>query len=411
MPSWVKWIASVLALVVIGPWLIWWLFFSHTPDPTAGRRECPHTWRFKEGRAVVSSSRPTASAITNIPEFHDCQRFIVTDKRTGRAVYDSLYAIFASPVLDTLDEVLDSLDHQDGPGKWAFPAAEIYTEGGSYPALGIKTTFSCLFLFRDTDWRAILAPEPDSEPDCDTPKETKTVSGTQLEVRRQAYPGFNDRDYPPVARWDWDSGASIQYIGVKCGVGWCEVGKKGFTSSPTYDAPAGLANEIRRTRIIKGWYDEQMLATVSSGAVTPTPVRGTIIPDPRLGEWTSKTDFGTWKHVASVAVDGPPGTYKPKFNFDQASPTSDHLNELYFCYGSRLKCLGVAYFLWPISPVCGGGDRYYEKVVAVDGSKKFKCVTYFDASEIRIPGTARWRWLASDETTWKRCPEGCCETH
>ena len=143
MPNWVKWIASVLVLVVIGPWLIWWLFFSHAPDPTAGRRECPHTWRFDEKYAVASKSRPTSSAITNIPEFHDCQRFIVTDRRTGRAVYDSLYAIFASPVLDTLDEVLDSLDAQFGPGVWAFPAAEIYTEGGVYPALGIKTAFSC----------------------------------------------------------------------------------------------------------------------------------------------------------------------------------------------------------------------------------------------------------------------------
>ena len=122
---------------------------------------------------------------------------------------------------------------------------------------------------------------------------------------------------------------------------------KGVTSSPTYDAPEGLSKEIRRTRIIKGWYDEQLLATVSSGKVEPTTVRGTITPDPRLGEWTSNTDFKTWKHVASVAVDGAPGnTNKNSISIRCLQPALTRTS-CTSCYGSRLKCLGIAYFLFP----------------------------------------------------------------
>jgi hypothetical protein len=41
----------------------------------------------------------------------------------------------------------------------------------------------------------------------------------------------------------------------------------------------------------------------------------------------------------------------------------------------------------------------------------YRCVTRRDhkAEVSFIPATARWRWLALDETTWTLCDVGCCE--
>jgi hypothetical protein len=38
----------------------------------------------------------------------------------------------------------------------------------------------------------------------------------------------DDKDIPPVARWDYDTANHQQYIGLRCGGEWCEVGHSGF---------------------------------------------------------------------------------------------------------------------------------------------------------------------------------------
>jgi len=226
--------------------------------------------------------------ITNIPEFHDCQRFMI-DGRT----YDSVYAIFARFRLDTvtfpsrvqcyrevpagpvrvdstsglrvartgialLDTTGRGLVDADGrvrvdstgtsllnpdssvrgeivhcrevPGlvltRIGIPVALIRTWGGRYRPLGIDLTFNCLYLSHQLPlgWSAKMVPVR-GEGDC-LPREVNldTLRGTVLTVFPRVGLGFRDDDFPPVARWDRDPRHGLYYVGVRCGGAWCEVG-------------------------------------------------------------------------------------------------------------------------------------------------------------------------------------------
>jgi hypothetical protein len=164
-------VALLLAVVLCSPWLVGWLDPPNYPD----RRECPHDWDFKRKQ---EGSGPASDPTARIPEFNDCQRFIVV--RRDSLVYDSLFAIFASPSLSLLPNLKDYE---------RLGAAEIYAEG-TYAPLGITTTFSCLYLGRDP-WQAILVPEDEDNPRCLGVVDSSTVHGTILQVRRNTF-----RDFP-----------------------------------------------------------------------------------------------------------------------------------------------------------------------------------------------------------------------
>ena len=118
------------------------------------RPECPHDWddyfrpervrkvKVSEGTPIVTSvlrpSRQFAAAatvlartylisgdITNIPEFHDCQR-LIAGNAAGFRGFVELAAVFAR-------EKTDSVVAVPGP----FVVAEVFSEG-SYPSLGIQ---------------------------------------------------------------------------------------------------------------------------------------------------------------------------------------------------------------------------------------------------------------------------------
>ena len=400
-------VLSAAPLVVLAILPLIDLRVSEPQDPTLNRRECPHEWKLRR-----TGSGPATSPIANIPEFHDCQRFIV--RKDGTLKYDSLYAIFADPQLDSLDRRLNTLDSlAQKRGDNALAAAEIYTGHGQYSPLGIKTDYSCLYLFHHYDanpgWRAILVSESTPNFRCGGEVNPGALSGKELAVRFTTFPGvFKDEDYPPVARWDWDSVNLKQYIGIKCGSAWCEIGESGFVSSEAYSADHSLPREFRRTRMIKGWYDEQWLATVAEGTVQPTRIKGTIFPDENLGKYDNMAGFSSKPPVAQIAIGGPATDYKNKFNLDPAPVGGTHLNTMTMCQGSKFSCLGWPFWQWPKN--CKTG--WYATIVALDGSKRHKCVTRWPApAGIHVWATARWRWLANDETTWKRCAEGCCEVH
>lgn len=95
----------------------------HTPAPTLIERpECPTTWGptipWLDQRQTVSERRlppggiPGAGPITNIPEFHDCQRFLSADG----VRFDSLFAIFSFYRQDSIVGALgwDSLTWTSG---------------------------------------------------------------------------------------------------------------------------------------------------------------------------------------------------------------------------------------------------------------------------------------------------------
>ncbi len=71
------------------------------------RRECPKGWVFPKGQsqpgelAVPAGQLSVPREIQNVPEFHDCQRFLVEDG--GRLVYGERFAIFAARDLSWTD--------------------------------------------------------------------------------------------------------------------------------------------------------------------------------------------------------------------------------------------------------------------------------------------------------------------
>lgn len=409
--------ATVLAAVAMG---------CQPPDEesapmqqVADRPECPHDWDWEElsdpqRRLEVEGEVLSVPAeIQNVPEFHDCQRFLVLDPATNALRYDSLFAIFAWNNLPQLSGMLGELAEDGSPD--AVAAAEIYAEN-DYDTLGIEDGFNCLYLWKDgNDWHAKMVAYGTNEQDCTAPVDPDQLAGESLVVQpRPQGPFTNPVHYPPVARWGWDATNQIQYVEIACFPRWCEVGPEGFEASdPRVDFSDPTASlQERRVFEIKGWYDEQRLATLSftSGLPVPTDLVGTFIPDPALGD-LSASDFpeGTWVPAARVALSGTNSAalaaYKAKFNLDPTTP--GQLNEIQLCRGTQDECAvsgNVA------SGTCPGSVQpWWARVVAVDGSELYKCVTRRVPGSVNVPGTARWRWLADDEGGWMRCINGCCE--
>lgn len=397
--------AGASALMLVAGVLAW--ACSRTPQVEA-RPECP-------GEDSLHVAVPLSGPITGIPEFHDCQRFIVV--RGSDTVYDSLYAIFAAFHLESLP---DHFGKSPSQPQIALPAATVYSYGGTYPSLGIRAGFSCLYLWNPPSWRAKMVPS--SSGDCRPPVNPATVNGTVLEVRVASNPQYGAADYPPVARWDWDARRSKQYIGIMCGAAWCEIGDGGFVPSQVFgkllpadptlvQQPTSL--EINRVSKIKGWYDAQLLAVVGpNGRLRPSGVWATFVPHPALDRTDNLANFGnSWVHIGTVVLSGDLPSYKSKLNFvfDPAQPQSA---KIYFCHGA------------PVSPGQSGGcemasaslpsctpqpDPWWAKIVSKTGTV-YRCIIRREhpTASAHIPGTVRWRWVLDDEGTWGRCTGGCC---
>lgn len=421
--------------------------------PASDRPECPHHWDFT--RIKVTTSQRGEAALktlggnpgelsaprhnTNVPEFHDCQRLV---RGSGTdATYDSLVAVFAS---DTMADT--GLVHAPPPppsgGAWLVPLVEVVSWGGSYDALGIRPGFGCLYVpVNDTlSTIAFMVPFGAVEQDCHAPRpyhEVRSAPNSRpLRLHRVTYPGLTWADYPPVARWDWDTLANTQVIGFKCASAWCEVGAYG-SEVRTADnllarlGPAGasaLAGAIgvpslTRVLTVKGWYDEQRLAppdaTWGSGAPDPMPMdlRGTLIPVGTL-ERMKVGDFGAhWRVVAAVLLDQFSPEYRAKYNYLPMEGTG-RVTTISLCQerdGTR-ACPEVPNAV-RAKAACGpeAGTTppllWWARTEATDGTMRYWCmVRRGHSGGDDVPGTARWRWLADDETTWARCDRGCCTT-
>ncbi|UCG85449.1 MAG: hypothetical protein JSW71_16150 [Gemmatimonadota bacterium] len=418
-----------------------------------GRRECPKEWYWESLtlgddtlQVIGAEGRLTGPGpIQNVPEFHDCQRFIFEDA-DRRLVYGEYFAIFAVydssrlsrtyargrsrtatlALLDTLEvdsvrtEIAESAGFDDG---WAIPAAEIVA-WQDYDPLGIKSGFNCLYVYRGSgSWQAEVLSFGNTEQDCRLPNPSPG-SGIHLEVTMTGV-GFPENDYPLVARWDWDETNSLHYIGITCGAAWCEVhwrqdGATQFASSPTVKqraripAPAAPDKEQRMT-MVKGWYDEQFLAVASAtgNQLVPSQIRGAIVPHHELGDYNTTNSFADkWVLAAQVALWVPEGMHNPysnKFNLSATPNPRERMNEIHLCsIGPQNNCAGAE-----AVANCNEGDvEWRAKIIrAEDGDSLFKCVKRcdMDAEEFLIPGTARWRWKVDDEGMWMRCRNGCCE--
>ncbi len=499
----------------------------HDNDPvlSAERPECPRNWNSvplvvqKEARMsgatapIGPGGLPVPGPITNIPEFHDCQRFIIdSTPGPGGERYDSLYAIFAAFKLDTIvarigygtvawsssnnavatvaptgvvtgispgaatinatstvealmvssaavtvlpgagsgsvgrDTISPSapatpvltvgqsieLVVEAGPVTVStpLPVAQVYSYGGTYGALGIMPNFSCLYLFVGPNGRlrARMVPSPNqgtSWNECFSGGDPLTSpNGKELSIIRRTGGAFDD--YPPVARWDWDPKNGKQYIGIKCGAAWCEIGADGFAPPEPFQPAAGSETGAARVTRIKGWYDEQALAIkVGSGPAIPSHIRATIIPHPQLKEWSAARYKEGWTAAGYIALRSETGDamaltpYKQKLNLDAVPVQADlvRMNQLFLCYGTKAHCKIPEEAL--NTKACKSGfiqsscAAWWSKVIAANGDVAYRCVTRRDHSNappgVEVPGTTRWRWVLEDETTWLGCTLGCCE--
>lgn len=378
----------------------------HQPRiPLPGARpECPMTDFavpvYRRGQIVRYDKKVVAASgpITDIPEFHDCQRFVASDGSR----YDSLHAIFAAR---DLDSVVARAIRLGGASARAFTAATIYSWEGRYAPLRIAPRFNCLYLWHDgKTLQAFMLAVGDADARClETRDPPPSDSPLRLAVRpvpAGVYPGSA---IPPVARWEWDATRNEQFIGLKCGAAWCEISRGGASAEPPA-VTASMDHGQRRVRELKGWNDQQWLArrVTGSGAprVVPSKPVAAVIPHPRLGEQTVSDFRKGWVPVATIHLDADVPGYAARHNFTPGD------NQLW------LRDDPATQYAPRPADVPG---TWWAMVVSSTNVRRYFAVTRRDHRAemaklgLTMPPTARWRWLAEDETVWIRCDVGCCE--
>lgn len=401
------------------------------------RPECPHDWgEYFSGKAHSGAQadpvrgvaaaprlgrtfpppvgRPVSEflisgAITNIPEFHDCQRLI--GMRGATRQFAELAAVFAS---DSADSV--------AAGQEAFVAAEVLSEG-IFPSLGLQAGFHCLIInAKRTEAVMLFIGMSVGPTTCRNLNLNNFPAGTvahQLTLLLDP----PEKVVPPVARFMWDHTSNQQLIGVKCLPNrWCIVGPKGFV------APLVGAAALPVMRV-PGWSDDQYIADYPTAGITPGNAFGRVFPVANLGSFTDSIQFsGDWKLVAHVELPaGFPPTYTSKLGFTAtpiATTSLAGLNQVFFCHGTVVTCTVNTGALGAANGGCTvaswAGPTMWAKVVSAIGKTLYHCVAYRKhtvtsppggAVAFDIPGVVRWRWRADDETLWVRCPVGCCEVH
>ena len=427
----------LLIPIVVAPLLMAAYLSTCGPGPMT-LPECPHDWDFskiqiKRGKELVplqtlngSPHLSAPQAQTNVPEFNDCQRLIIDSGETAR--YDSLYAVFAHDSLDDTLKIKSALDTGA-----AFPMVEILSLGGNYPQLRIEPGVNCLFVFKtNNEWRARLVAFGSVEQDCHSAKTVNQVlSYHELSIKRTT-PGLTWNDYPAVARWEWDVGSNTQVIGFRCLDGWCEVGELGHQPDTgpdltgTMDGIAGLSGSP--VLKVKGWYDEQRLSPAKNGwwkpGKGPLSVLGTIVPVPGLDRLDAAS-FASWQLIAYVNLSAPSPEYD-KGQLFVPMTSAGNVTTISFCmedWGGTNPlptgqgCAGISIAsrqgakcgTEPTAPTI----HWWAKTEPADKkAPRYWCIVRRSAPDrVPVPGTARWRWLADDETTWGRCGGACCAGH
>jgi hypothetical protein len=412
------------------------------PDPTTQGplRECPEGGRWSRAFGPHGAQKPfltptfvplsgglipLSAGITDIVEYHDCQRFIAKANGTEPQRYTSLFAIFARLGLERgyIPPDRQSFD----PYTKGTPMATIVAFDHPYTELGIERGFNCLYFFRaspDEDapdaWVGRVVPVGTHAEFCLVPLNATDSRGTQLTVSVITRQNDGIDTPPPVARWDRDSTSELQYIGIRCGSAWCEVHPK--TPGSTFSSSQPLSMLSNRA---KGWYDEQLLAVAHSTKGQPdqvSPIVGTIMPadthGPEFGPPTSENFLQRWRPVAKIAIRGDPGYYSKKLNLIRTDAGTTPMNEVAMCFipsGAANSCVPVG----ASTPGCKATEGWFAKISHLGESQqevaRYYCVirTEHDGPGMQpalpVPNAPRWRWAIDDETIWTPCMSGCCE--
>lgn len=318
--------------------------------------------------------------------------------------------------------------------------AEIYSYEVPYKPLGIEKNFNCLYIYPKSGepdgLEAKVVPVGLVDSLC-TLSKMPSGPGTVLAVSRHSMSGGKADDYPPVARWDWDSTHSTHYIGIRCGDAWCEVGPKylapdALVSSVWQKERLGASKAQRHVSEVKGWYDEQRLALPAPGSPSSLQVSslvGTLKPDPNLGNINGMPhDSGftnRWQPVATVTIRPVRGVfdkaallYRRKLNLEPGSG-ADTTNQVSMCFDPTASQAPNSCVLAsvPKPPKCTNEkyDGWWARIESAKSHEtKYYCVIRRGHEDVAmpgftIPGIVRWRWAIKDETIWARCLQGCCE--
>lgn len=385
--------------------------------------ECPHSWSSKRPNSPLAWKHRR----TDVPEFHDCQRLRVLRGEPPRERYGPLAAVFAE---DSLEFVSDSTLAPPGTGSraggrmLAIVYLPYFPQEGGYLPLGLSNFFACVIVQRvERAGRAWIVPVEDGK-ECSAPSMVSTAAGTTSPYDLRVLPpprGMLGRDIPPVARWDWDEKTRTQYIGVRCGGAWCEIGVRGFQSSASHD-PGPANPDGRAGYALRGAYDEQRLAEFPGGVLTPALNLGTVVPMPDLRELTrQRPPAGKWVPVARTHLAPTAGTYDVGFNFAPTatvSPTETRASTISLCTmspGSRpcaARDPNATLDVSQCTEETPGGARWIARVDRPMKESSYFCVLYRKHEEgFFVPPVVRWRWRADDETIWISCPSGCCEVN
>ena len=279
-----------------------------------------------------------ADSIADIPEFHDCQRFIELSA-AGALKYGELYAIYRSNDLETLRGRL-----KPAAAMTSMVGAVIYSVEGYYAPLGLAPGFNCLYLFHTSTGGPLSAKVVQygrHRNDCADTVAAGTPTGLPektLTVKLQNPLNAIQGDFAPaVARWEWDSTNQKQYIGIKWGSEWATVGDASLVPAPVIATPVGTAKQ-KATAALKGWFDEQLLA-VGDPSVLST-VRGAVFPNQELGAYQVADFVGGWKPVAYVSLTSPTpadiAVYTARMNLTRAAygyPAQVPMNRIFLCKG------------------------------------------------------------------------------
>jgi hypothetical protein len=344
-----------------------------------------------------------------VPEYHDEQRFVVwpagmtpdplmPPAKAATARYGPTVRLFASPYLDDfrkewqIDEqeqrkVLVAIAHveDDAGGTGPLPAP--------YVALQLQRGINCLWLVHDPSgrWKGEIS-TVDAAQTCS--RKLPSLEYKDLRVDRvtdASYTSFDD--YPPVARIG-ETTTGQPLLGMKCLDAWCEFGPPGpWQSMSTPPAPmsvatsTGTGTSLPRQARIRGWYDQQWLATRDASGTLRPLLYASIVPDEGIAE-RSASFYSSVQHVASVVlyVDPPTDSKYAQWGLHKG------VNDV-FVFNDPAAGWRVH-----VGPVVPGDHRWL----------KAERMVHDDAG---VPGTARWRYTLLDDSMWVPCGQACCRVY
>lgn len=343
-------------------------------------------------------------------EAHDCQRLLVAGNG-GRLAYGPLVGLFPNARAMDLTR------------PWSDPmlAATVFSWGDSafrpvdYEPLGIHDAWNCLWLrwsSRDGHWQAALT---HADRPCESTNAPAAPDAWDLTVVESRLLQGNQKDpvnealYPKTARWRWDAGRQLQYIGVRCAAAWCSVGAPDKAPPEPASYPLHGSTYSAVVASIPGWRDEQILAVASGSAPRPvepgpygivSPARALWGVRKRLGDPLPAPGSGLFENGGRRSIEI---HIEPRTGYPSVSRYGDK-------FGLEMRPDGSGEASVTIVQRAPSYSARFNQSPSMTPSAPALRVRYVPGKLHSPIGATRWRWSESDEMAWVSCELGCCTT-